>query len=102
MLFQVQAGDSAAARAISPARWKTWYDSTIHARLFLPDLPQVQGALDRDVRLLQSLTVALANELYKREHGGEDAPSYEALLGAGYLDSLPPGYADAMDTFAAP
>lgn len=97
MLYQARPGASDQARAISPNAWYEWRQSTLHARLFLPDLPQLQGAIDRDLRLLDSLPITLANELYRRDHGGADAPTYRFLVEQGYLPALPAAYADVGD-----
>ena len=89
-LFVVGDDAPAAARALPPAQVARWYATTVDAREFLPAFANVERALGRERSTHAALLVALANELYKCEHGGYPA-RVEDLIGP-YLESLPPGY----------
>ena len=92
-LYRVGPDVPEAARPCRPRKSSAWFDSTIPARLLVPDNQHALPSLDRDRIAFETLTIRLAEELYRREHGGFPA-RYPDLVDGGYLDELPPGYAD--------
>ncbi len=68
----------------------SWLDSSIFASRFFRAYQAGQPKIERERPRQARLVVHLAEQLYRREHGGLP-PSAEALVGP-YLDSLPEGY----------
>ena len=92
-LYRVGPDAPEAARALPAAQVQRWFDSTIAARLLLPGNQYALSALDRDRVTFETMIIRLAEEHYRREHGGFPG-RYTDLVDGGYLDELPPGYAD--------
>ena len=92
-LYATSPGTPPASTTIDPERLARWLDSSLLASRqtgFLGrGLRRVDGERARQARLV----VHLADQCYRREHGGPP-PSPEALVGP-YLKALPEGY-DAM------
>jgi hypothetical protein len=85
---------------LTPDAVERWFESATLARLFLPALSHAFTAMDRDRRVMGSLEVALAEQLYRREHG-----TYPRSLGqlvGRFLDRLPEGYAADDGAITAP
>jgi hypothetical protein len=81
-----------AARALPPAEVVRWYESTIYARAMFVDPDWRKGgqaAIDRERALQAELTLFLAEQLYRRDHGGQGPPDRSSLVGP-YLQRLPP------------
>jgi hypothetical protein len=79
----------AEARALSPEALGWWLDSTDRARE-AADFLNWWPVRVKETAGHRSLVIALANQLYHRDHGGH-APKPEALVGP-YLKALPPDY----------
>jgi len=82
------------SRAISPEALARWYDSSLLARKQLAFLAHWARSIGRERGRQARLVVHLADQTYRREHGGPP-PSPSALVGP-YLKELPEGY-DAVD-----
>jgi hypothetical protein len=77
------------ARALPPETLAGWFASTMDARMGLPPFSAIENAFDRERSAQAALLVALANELYQREHG-QFPGRVEDLVGP-YLKALPEG-----------
>lgn len=93
-LFPTTPADPPAARALSPRALGRWWNSTLGARLLIPSLLSARGALAGDQLRLGGIRLALANQLYARDHGGETPPTYRALVDGGYIEAVPEGFVD--------
>ena len=72
-----------------------WYESTIYLRELSPMLPwYVRGTVQRSVNQ-GTLTMALATQLYRREHAGQEPPSPTELV-APYTKALPARFVNAL------
>ncbi len=78
-----------AARALTPERLARWHDSTLLARPFVSFLTSGFAPIERERTRQAKLVVHLADQLYRRDHGGPP-PSPAALVGP-YLQALPEG-----------
>ena len=77
----------AAVTKLDPIALARWYASTIDLRTNLPPLSSYQADLRQDLVAHGSLVLAVANEIYRQEHGTlPESP--EKLVGA-VLDHLP-------------
>jgi hypothetical protein len=84
----------ASSRALSPQELGRWFGTTIYARLLLPALESARSAAGGDRGQLRTLQVILAEQLYRRDHGGAAPKSLGALVGR-YVPALPEGYTAA-------
>jgi hypothetical protein len=89
-LYTVDETAPAPARALPAEDLARWYASTIYAELCLPNLGAIDKALARERGVQATLLIALANQLYLKEHG-KAAETVEELVGP-YLKALPEGY----------
>jgi hypothetical protein len=80
----------ASARSLSPTEFDDWMQSSLIARIYLPAIGPLQSAFERDRRTLAAIEIALASQLYEREHG--EAPKTLGVLVGPYLDRVPEGY----------
>jgi hypothetical protein len=78
------------AHRLSPEDLRREIEAAPLARLILPSVGSVLGAMDREDLRNAGLIVALAEELYRRDHGGPPRTLGD-LLGP-YLDELPAEY----------
>jgi hypothetical protein len=92
-LFAVDASAPNAARALPPEKIASWFASTVDAEMALPNFAGVERAVVRERSVQGNLVVAIANELYKREHG-KYPERVEELVGP-YLEALPEGHGSA-------
>ena len=92
-LFVVDGTAPEPARALPPEKVAAWYGTTIDAEIALPAFGGVERAVARERSAHGNLVVALANELFKREHG-KYPERVEELVGP-YLKVLPEGHASA-------
>ena len=90
-LFVVGDDAPAQAKALPPEKLARWFASTLDAKLALPAYTNVDRATTGEGPVRDAMLFALANELYKREHGRYPEKN-EELVGP-YLKELPPGYA---------
>jgi hypothetical protein len=94
-LYEVDETAPAPARALPAEDLARWYTSTIYAEICLPNLGGIDKALARERGVQASLLIALANQLYLKEHG-KAAETVEELVGP-YLKTLPAGYVPRSD-----
>jgi hypothetical protein len=85
-LYPSGAGALAAARALSARELAKWLVSTRDLKLYLTAVPW-PAVRSKEKSGHHDLVVALAEELYRREHGNPP-PSEDALVGT-YLERLP-------------
>jgi hypothetical protein len=93
-LYPVGPQSPAGARVLTPRETAKWLVTTMDAKSFLQDWYS-PAARNRERRGYANLILALADELYRREHGA-DPPSDQALLGS-YLQTLPDDGSADMD-----
>jgi hypothetical protein len=92
--YAIAAGAPDGARRLSPQALSSWLITTHDAQRLLHQWPwpSIRSAEQREYR---ALVVALAEELYRREHGSLP-PNEEALVGP-YLDHLPDDGSNDLD-----
>jgi hypothetical protein len=93
ILYPLPPDAPASARALPPERLTPWYRSSSYARfLYLgqDDENLCEYVIVRERAARAHLIVAVAEQIYRREHGGQAPPSREALVGP-YLKRLPDG-----------
>jgi hypothetical protein len=76
-----------ASRALPPEKLSEWLDSSMLAARHFRFLGNFSG-VDRERARQARLVVHMADQLYRREHGGNPSPSPSALAGP-YLKALP-------------
>lgn len=89
-LYPPAADGPRGVRSLGPSELGPWLESSVFARMYLPAMTSLQGALDGDRQTLATLELALALALYEREHGGP--PKTLGELVGPYLERLPDGY----------
>ena len=87
-LYQISAADPFAARALPPKEIQKWYDTTIYAKDLWPAMNAVENAYNRERGIQSATLMTLAEQLYRREHGGK-APKSTADLVGPYLKQVP-------------
>lgn len=93
ILYPVPPDAPAAARALPPDALIRWYRSSSFARfLYLGHDGEnlCEYVIVRERAARARLIVAIAEQLYRREHGGQSPPDRSALVGP-YLKTLPEG-----------
>jgi hypothetical protein len=76
------------SRALPPEKLSGWLDSSMLAPRHFRFLSKYAPPIDRERARQARLVVHLADQLYRREHGGDPPPSPSALVGP-YLKALP-------------
>ncbi|HWE39979.1 MAG TPA: hypothetical protein VG406_25735, partial [Isosphaeraceae bacterium] len=61
---------------------------TVYAKHLLPAYERVEEAVNRERSRQAGLVLTLAEQLYRRDHGGQAPPGPSALVGP-YLKALP-------------
>jgi hypothetical protein len=79
-----------ASRALPPEELSRWLDSSLLASRYFRGLGKFGWALDRERTRQAKLVVHLADQLYRREHGGP--PHSPGALVGPYLKALPEGF----------
>jgi hypothetical protein len=93
-------GTESASAGLSPEALERWCRSTSLVGLYLPAVPNVIPAMDRERRTFAALKLTLAEQLYRREHGGY--PHNLGELVGPYLDQLPDGFSAGDPPTTAP
>jgi hypothetical protein len=92
--YAVPPGPPDGHHPISAEDLARWMRSSLYAIYVFPSLPIVVSISDQERTSQGVLIVTLAEELYRREHGGAVPKSPRDLVGP-YLDRLPDGYLNA-------
>ncbi|HWE38857.1 MAG TPA: hypothetical protein VG406_20070 [Isosphaeraceae bacterium] len=101
ILYPLAADAPASARTLPPERLIRWYRSSSYARFLYMGLDHenlCEEVIVRERAARARLIVAVAEQLYRREHGGHASPSREALVGP-YLKRLPGGLDGPLPRF---
>jgi hypothetical protein len=93
-LYQAMSDAPPAARALAPEALLRWFDTTVYAKPLLPAIESVDKAVARERSKQATLVFFLAEQLYRRDHGGQAPPNPSALVGP-YLKALPDQPAEA-------
>ena len=80
-----------ASRALPPGKLSRWLDSSMLASRIFRSFDRHAHLIDRERARQARLVVHLADQLYRREHGGAPPPSPGALVGPD-LEALPEGF----------
>jgi hypothetical protein len=87
-LYQITPDAPPAARALTPEALARWLDKTDYAKALVPAIELVEERLAGERSRQTTLVLYLAEQLYRRDHGGQAPPDTSALVGP-YLKTLP-------------